>query len=54
MDFDPERVLCVVTVAGLWCTNAPTAKPLISPEKAKRRMAMVAILRVCGFNLFEL
>ncbi len=53
-DFDPELVLCVVTVAGLWCTNAPTAKPLISPERAKRTIATVAILRVCGFNLLEL
>src|SRR5258708_23737394 len=39
----PEPVLCVVPVAGLRCTNAPTAKPLISPERAKSRMAPVAI-----------
>ena len=47
-----ELVGVVPDPPGLECTKAPTAKPLISPERAKSRMAKKAILRVCCLMVF--
>ena len=54
VDLEPvlDDVPGAFPVCAFECTKAPTAKPLISPEKAKRRIARIATLRVCWFTLF--